>query len=352
MNKKELIIGIGDDRPPMNYYSNTGELIGFDTEFAKAVCQKLNITPKFKNIDWANKEFELKSRNIDCIWSSLSVTEQRRSTMKFSQTYMTNKQSIIIRNSDKSKYTNLYSLSDSRVKISAVISSTGEEVIKSNPYLINAKFIESSTIEEMLIELKKGTYDAIVMDYTLAKANVESGEYSDLMIIPDIDLANETYAIGFRVGSDMTDNTLLNIVKKYDLSDLYESVETVTGNSDAAYIMSNGEIIIGIKENNKPFSYEENGILTGFDIELTNTIYKNIGIDVKYVVIKDWSKKEEKLISKEVDSIMNSITNTSELKNNVKFSGLIVNNKQAVIIHRSNQLKYPNLESLSGSKIA
>ncbi|OUM62068.1 hypothetical protein PIROE2DRAFT_11776, partial [Piromyces sp. E2] len=364
MNKKELIIGIVDDRIPMNYYNNTSELIGFDTEFAKAVCQKLNITPKFKNIDWANKEFELKSRNIDCIWSSLSVTEQRRSTMKFSRIYMTNKQSIIIRNSDKSKYINLYSLADSGVKISAVISSTGEEVIKSNPYLINANLIESSTIEEMLIELKKGTYDAIVMDYTLAKANVESGEYSDLMIIPDIDLANETYAIGFRVGSDMTvkinekikeliaDNTLLNLAKKYGLTDLYESVETVTGISDAAYIMGNGEIVIGIKENNKPFSYEEEGVLIGFDVELTSTLYKNLGIDVKYVVLKDWSKKEEKLISKEIDCIMNGIMNTSDLTKNVKFGGVIINNKQAVIIHRSNQLRYPNLESLSGSKIA
>lgn len=43
-DKGELVIGITYFRP-MNYMEN-GELVGFETEFAKAVCEKLGVTRK------------------------------------------------------------------------------------------------------------------------------------------------------------------------------------------------------------------------------------------------------------------------------------------------------------------
>ena len=39
---KKLVIGI-TYFAPMNYEDENGELIGFETEFAKAVCQKLGL---------------------------------------------------------------------------------------------------------------------------------------------------------------------------------------------------------------------------------------------------------------------------------------------------------------------
>ena len=51
--KKELVIGY-TDYAPMNYTDENGNLIGFDTELAKAVCEKLGYTPKFQLIDWNN----------------------------------------------------------------------------------------------------------------------------------------------------------------------------------------------------------------------------------------------------------------------------------------------------------
>ena len=45
---------------PMNYYDEDGEtLIGFDTEFAIALCAKLGVEPVFQIIDWDMKETEL-----------------------------------------------------------------------------------------------------------------------------------------------------------------------------------------------------------------------------------------------------------------------------------------------------
>ena len=93
-NKGELIIGITLFQP-MNYYDDNGELIGFETEFAKAVCDKMGIKAVFQEISWAAKETELEAKNIDCIWNGMTITDERQEAMSLSIPYMRNKQVLI-----------------------------------------------------------------------------------------------------------------------------------------------------------------------------------------------------------------------------------------------------------------
>ena len=53
---------------PMNYYDEDNNFVGFDTELANAVGEKLGIKINFLEINWDSKEIELNSKNIDCIW--------------------------------------------------------------------------------------------------------------------------------------------------------------------------------------------------------------------------------------------------------------------------------------------
>ena len=77
--------------------------------------------------------------------------------------------------------------------------------------------------------------DAIVVDITVAQASVGSGDYADMQIVEGIELTNELYAIGYRVGSDLiaesnkiideliADGTLAAIAEKYGVTDLYNA---------------------------------------------------------------------------------------------------------------------------------
>ena len=58
---------------PMNYTDDNGEFVGFDTDLAKAVFEKLGYKVIFKEIDWNNKYQELNSGNIDCIWNGFTA---------------------------------------------------------------------------------------------------------------------------------------------------------------------------------------------------------------------------------------------------------------------------------------
>lgn len=94
-NKGEMIIGI-TLFAPMNYEVN-GELTGFETEFAEAVCAKLGVKAKFQVIDWNSKETELASKNIDCIWNGMTITDERAENMAISIPYMENKQVVVVK---------------------------------------------------------------------------------------------------------------------------------------------------------------------------------------------------------------------------------------------------------------
>ena len=93
-DQNELIIGI-TYFAPMNYMED-GELTGFETEFATAVCEKLGMTPKFQEIKWESKETELNGNAIDCIWNGMSVDDDRLAAMFFAKPYVANRQIVIV----------------------------------------------------------------------------------------------------------------------------------------------------------------------------------------------------------------------------------------------------------------
>ena len=94
--KGEMIVGI-TLFAPMNYEDENGELIGFDTELTKAVAEKLGVKVKFQQINWDNKEVELQSKNIDCIWNGMCITEERKQNMGITNPYLNNTQALVMK---------------------------------------------------------------------------------------------------------------------------------------------------------------------------------------------------------------------------------------------------------------
>ena len=224
--KGELIIGI-TAYEPMNYKDENGKLVGFDTEYAEALCAKLGVKPNFIFINWDTKEIELKARTIDCIWNGLTVTEERKANMTFTQSYLLNEQVVVIRSANASKYTDRASLNG--VSVVAEAGSAGETAIKAD--LSGAVYTAVDSQAKALLEVKAGTADAAVIDATMAASMTGEGtDYADLIAITSMNLTAEEYAIGLRVGSTaasefnkitnelLQDGTMAKIAEKYGLS--------------------------------------------------------------------------------------------------------------------------------------
>lgn len=218
---------------PMNYYDENGELTGFETEFTKAVCEKLGVEAKFQEIEWDKKEIELNAKTIDAIWNGLTVTEERKENMGFSKSYVRNKQVVVIKADNKDKYTDEASMAGA--SCAAESASAGQTAIETSSVLSQNEFVGASAQKDVLLEVKAGTVELGVLDYVMAKASIGEGtDYSDLMIVEGVELAPEEYAIGMRKGDTETiekvngaidelvaDGTLKALAEKYGLADVY-----------------------------------------------------------------------------------------------------------------------------------
>jgi polar amino acid transport system substrate-binding protein len=168
-NKGKLTIGY-TVYAPMNYTDDKGEFVGFDTEFAKAVCEKLGVEPEFVEINWDTKEMELDSKMIDCIWNGFTITQEREENLDFSVPYILNKQVVVIRKADADTYKDAASLSGA--KLVAEVASAGESAISDDENLSKAQYTAVEKQTDALLEVKSNTADAAVLDYTLANAMV------------------------------------------------------------------------------------------------------------------------------------------------------------------------------------
>ncbi|MBQ2677110.1 MAG: transporter substrate-binding domain-containing protein [Clostridia bacterium] len=219
---------------PMNYKDANGELIGFETEFAKAVCKELNVEPNFQVIEWKSKETELKSKNIDCIWNGMTITDELLNNTDISTPYMQNKQVLVVKAENAKKYTDAASLKGA--KIVAEANSAGERSAQTNDLFKDAEYTAVDAMSTALMEVKAGTADAAVIDYVMTIGSTGEGtDYANLVMAENISLASEPeqYGIAFRKNSPKTleavnaaikklaeNGTLDEIGKKYKLDEL------------------------------------------------------------------------------------------------------------------------------------
>lgn len=196
-DKGTLVMGI-TLYEPMNYYDKDGELTGFDTEFAQAVCEILGVEAKFQEIEWDQKQTELKGKSIDCIWNGMTISDDLAEHMAFSTPYVENKQVVIIKKENADKYKDLESMKN--VKIAAESGSAGEKAVQAEEALKDNELVSVSAQKDALLEVKAGTVDMAVLDYVLAKAVLtEDGDYSDMMMVESVELGVEQYGIGIRL---------------------------------------------------------------------------------------------------------------------------------------------------------
>ena len=226
-DKGELVIGV-TVYEPMNYFDENGEWTGFDTELAIAVCEKLGVNAKFVEINWDTKEVELDAKSIDCIWNGFTINPDKEELLDYSMAYMKNAQVVITK-------AGIDSIDAIDGSISAEMGSAGETAIQDDAALSALDYIGVSLQSSALTEVASGASAACVIDFVMADSMIGEGTaYEDLQVIAELNA--EEYGIGFRTGSDLTDevNSILKALYAdgvvMDIAEKYE----VAGNIIAA----------------------------------------------------------------------------------------------------------------------
>ncbi len=209
--KGKMTIGV-TNYPPMNYLDDEGNWTGFDTEFAEAVCKKLGVDVEFIEISWEAKATELASKNIDCLWNGMCITDERKEMWEVTKPYMYNTQAMVMK-ADKADEI----MKDvAGKKIVAEAGSTGEEKIlgtiddsadptvsvMAKDYFANSNYTGVASMANALMEVQSGMADVAVVDSVIAQGMVggEDSQFTNLVVNTDNKFGDQYFGIAFRKG--------------------------------------------------------------------------------------------------------------------------------------------------------
>jgi len=157
---EKLKMGIEAAYPPFNNKDASGNVVGFDKDIGDALCAKMKVECEVVTSDWDGIIPALNAKKFDFLISSLSITEERKAAVDFTDPYYSNKLQFIAPKNVDFK-TDKASLNGKVIGAQrATLAGTWlEDEMGSN---ITAKLYD--TQENAYLDLTSGRVDAILAD--------------------------------------------------------------------------------------------------------------------------------------------------------------------------------------------
>jgi polar amino acid transport system substrate-binding protein len=200
--KKATKVVVASDAtwPPMEFVDEQKNVVGFDIDLVKALAEAGKFEVEIKNTAWDGIFAGLAAGNYQVVASSVTITDERKATMDFSEPYVNAGQVLVVRK----ETTGVTTLADLvGKKVGGQIGTTG--------------VIEIGKVAGVVLK----TYDEIGLAYQdLANGNIV-GVVADSPIAANFALQNPTYKDKLMiVGKPFTDEWLGFAFKKGDAKTL------------------------------------------------------------------------------------------------------------------------------------
>ena len=162
--KAEDVIKFGvaaEDYKPFTSKDTSGKWVGWEVDLMDAVCKEMKVKCELVPTSWDGIIPALTSKKIDVIWSSMSITDERKKTIDFTDKYY-NTPTVIIGPKD-AKFG--VTKDDLKGKIIGVQISTVHQAYVTKYYAEVAKEIKTyQTQDEANNDLAAGRVDAVQAD--------------------------------------------------------------------------------------------------------------------------------------------------------------------------------------------
>lgn len=220
-----LTMATNAEFPPYEYMED-GKIIGIDAEIAQAIAEKLGKELKIENVDFDSLIPGVQTNKYDFVMAGMTVTDERKEQVNFTQTYATGVQVIIVKEGSAITSADDLFADGANTKIGVQLATTGD--------LYCTWDIEDEglgTVErynkgaDAVMALNSGKVDCVVIDNEPAKVFVQNNPGLKIL---DSEYVTEDYAaavskdnpellaeIDKALGELIADGTVKNIIEKY-----------------------------------------------------------------------------------------------------------------------------------------
>lgn len=190
--KDTLVMATNAEFPPYEYYEGD-EIVGIDAEFAAAIADKLGMKVEIEDMAFDAIIPAVQSGKYDFAAAGLTVSDERKTQVDFTDTYYTGRQVVIV--TEDSAIATPDDLAGKKI---GVQQGTTGDIYTTDDY--GDEFINRfNKGMEAVQALQQGKIDAVVIDDQPAKTFVAENEGLKIL---ETEYVEEDYALALQKGND------------------------------------------------------------------------------------------------------------------------------------------------------
>lgn len=204
---------------PFESVAPSGEIEGFDIDILKAIAKAEGFEVEFVNTAWEGIFASLKGQN-DIVISAVTITEDRKQEMDFSEPYFESTNYIAVPQDSA-----IDALEDLKGKeVSVQEGTTGDEAITEFLGKDYAGIKRFKGTPEAFLELRNGKVEAAVADSGVVGNYVKNNPDANLKIVKDENFPKEYYGIAVAKGNTELLEKINSGLKKIQENGEYDKV--------------------------------------------------------------------------------------------------------------------------------
>ena len=217
-DQSALVIGMELAFPPFEMLDSSGQPAGVSVDMAHAMGQYLNRPVRIENIPFDGLIPSLKTGKIDVIISSMTVTEDRKKSIDFTDPYLKMGLAILA-----AKNSDIQSINDvDKPSRNVVVKKGTTGNIYTLQHFKNAKLLVLNDQSACAIEVSQGKADCFIYDQISVFKNWKKYEATTRAILQPF--AQEDWAMGIKKGNDALRTQINGFIKEFKESGGFDAL--------------------------------------------------------------------------------------------------------------------------------
>ncbi|WP_200931628.1 transporter substrate-binding domain-containing protein [Paenibacillus sp. Leaf72] len=171
-----LKVGLMGTYAPYNFLNENKEMDGFDADIAKEIAKRLGVKAEFVAQEFSGMIAGLQAKKFDVVISQMTITDERKEQMDFTEPYITNSVKIIV----AEKNDTITKLADFKGKNIGVGLGTNDETYLRKTVLPEVGNFTIKTYDDVITslqDLNAGRIDATINNMYALKPIVEKNGF-------------------------------------------------------------------------------------------------------------------------------------------------------------------------------